>query len=58
MNRLPHEGIKMDNMQNRFYILKKVISELLPHGQAKEINSYVDWMITRQKELLEEELSK
>jgi len=50
-DRLPHEGVMMEHVLDNFKIYKDVVNEILPNEHAIEINCYLDWMISLQKEL-------
>lgn len=53
MDRLPHDDVAPEHVLNRFRIYREVVQERLPAEQAAEIIPYVDWMITRQQELMQ-----
>jgi len=54
-DRLPHDGVQMDHVLNRFKIYREVINETLPSGYANEITTFIDWMISYQQALMEQD---
>lgn len=54
-DRLPHDGVQMEHVFNRFKIYREVINETLPSGYANEINTFIDWMISYQHDLMEQD---
>jgi hypothetical protein len=53
-DRLPHEGVAPAHLLARLEIYAQVVSGLLPAVQAAEVNRYVEWMIARQRQLMED----
>lgn len=51
-DRLPHDGVQMEHVLNRFKIYREVINETLPSGYANEINTFIDWMISYLQDLM------
>lgn len=51
-DRLPHDGVQMEHVLNRFKIYRQVINETLPSGYANEINTFIDWMISYLQDLM------
>lgn len=50
--RLPVDGVTPKQILARFRIIREVILEEFQPEQSREIVSYVDWMIEKQKNLL------
>ena len=50
-DRLPHDGVTPEHVYHRFQIYREVIVDLLPDEFASEVIPYLDWMMTRQREL-------
>lgn len=55
-DRLPHDKVNMEHVLERFKIYRDVVDELLPEDNAIEVNSYLNWMIQRQKEIIEDSM--
>jgi hypothetical protein len=51
-DRLPHDGVQMEHVLIRFKIYRDVVTETLPSGYAKEITTFIDWMINYQQALM------
>jgi hypothetical protein len=54
MDRLPHEGVVPAHILGRLRIYAEVVEERLPREHAAEVNRYVQWMIARMAELLDQ----
>ncbi len=52
-DRLPHDGVKMEQVLHRFKIYRDVIQETLPSEYATEITAFMDWMINYQQAMIE-----
>jgi hypothetical protein len=53
-DRLPHDGVALEHILSRLIIYREVIAEKLPEESAREVNRFIDWMITRQQELIQD----
>ena len=53
MERLPHDGVSPEYVLNRFCTYREVVEEHLPAAHSSEIIRFLEWMITRQRELLQ-----
>lgn len=53
-DRLPHDGVQMEHVINRFEIYRGVVNETLPSDYASEIITFIDWMINYQRALISE----
>jgi hypothetical protein len=54
MHRLPHQGIMPDHLLKRFQLLAIIMEEVLSEPSWDEFQPYVQWMVTRQLELVAE----
>ncbi len=52
-DRLPIDGVKPEHIYDRIRIYISVINELLPTVYAVQITNFLEWMLIRQKELME-----
>ncbi|HNR45072.1 MAG TPA: hypothetical protein PLI06_09825 [Methanofastidiosum sp.] len=52
-DRLPHDGVEMEHIVNRFKIYREVITEILPTENALEVTAYLDLMISKMQKLLD-----
>jgi hypothetical protein len=50
--RLPHDGVMPEHILSRFRIYADVVAETLPSAHAEQINTFVNWMIERQQQLI------
>jgi hypothetical protein len=53
-DRLPHDGVQHAHLVSRFQIIAQVINSDLPSQNAQEIDPFVQWMIERQNQLIQE----
>jgi len=51
--RLPHDGVQPDHLLKRYEILAQVVETALPAPHAQAVNQFVQWMIARQRELIQ-----
>lgn len=54
-DRLPHDGVQMEHVLNRFKIYRDVVNETLPSEYANEITTFIDWMINYQQALMKQD---
>jgi len=54
-DRLPHDGVEMEQVLHRFKIYRDVIQETLPLEYANEITAFMDWMINYQQALMKQD---
>jgi hypothetical protein len=46
-DRLPHDGVSMQQVSSRLTIMREIIFNKLPRAEAREVVSYLDWMLER-----------
>ena len=51
--RLPVDNVKPEHIYSRFKIYIDVINQILPADYASEVNNFVNWMLVRQKEIMD-----
>ncbi|MDI6644134.1 MAG: hypothetical protein QME14_03675 [Methanobacteriaceae archaeon] len=54
-DRLPHDKVSLEHILKRFKIYRDVINDQLDPEYSKEIIPFLDWMIKRQKQIIEEQ---
>jgi len=52
-DRLPHDGVSPEHVLANFGLLRQVLDERLAPQHAAAIAPYVEWMITRQAEMIQ-----
>jgi len=50
--RLPHEGVAPQHVLSRLRIYRDVVNEILAPEYAREVTQFLDWMISRQQDLI------
>jgi hypothetical protein len=51
--RLPHDGVRPKHIVVLFQILAEVLSDLLPDEYAEQVVPFVQWMLARQRKLMQ-----
>lgn len=51
-DRLPHDNVALEHILERFQIYQEVLNEQIEPEYCQEINPFLDWMITRQKQII------
>ncbi len=46
-DRLPHDGVTMQQVTNRLKIYRQIVIDKLSPGDSHEVAEYIDWMIVR-----------
>ena len=46
-DRLPHDGVSMQQVSARLKIMREIILHKLPRKEAAEVVAYLDWMLKR-----------
>ncbi len=54
-DRLPHDGVALEHVLSRFQIYRQVVKDKISPEHAPEIVSYLDWMITQLKTIIQKE---
>jgi len=54
VQRLPHQGILPEHLYKRFQLLETIMEEVLSEGTWSEFHPYIQWMIARQGQLVDE----
>ena len=57
IERLPHDGVQLADVLRRFQMLEQAIQAILLPQDAAQIEPYILWMIARQRELMNNEVS-
>ncbi len=55
VQRLPHQGILPEHLLNRFQLLEIIMEEVLSEGTWTEFHPYIQWMIARQRQLVDQD---
>ena len=54
MDRLPHDGVAPHHLLHRLRLYGQVVKELLPAEHAAQISPYIDWMVSRHQEMMQQ----